>query len=297
MREIVVLTLFAILQLGVTGFQAYGQLSDADSTSQTSQPNRFQQTAGEADSVRLSVQTQDDSLTNKLTVYENRVDSVKNKVANNHHVNAARNSIDSLQNVFNQRTDSLQKKYQARLSKIDSSQTLLRRKLDSLITRRLPTASVKQKIDSLDRLKATTIQSAEKKLRAIKDNTLSKLEKLDLPPEAKEKLNTVTKNMNGINLQSPTWKIPALKNDIEPVGGLPQMQVANGMPNVSLPGKEIPAVDIPNGANETSMGGVTGGKSDVAAVKNQADTYSREAGQLAKGNVDGAENLLKKAEE
>src|SRR5688572_5785837 len=107
MRRFVNLTLFAILHVCVTGFRAYGQTLDAELVN-TSQQNGLQQIPGKADSLGLSLLSKNDSLTNNSKIYENNIDSARKVITNNRHLSAADNKIDSIQNAFNNSTDSLQ---------------------------------------------------------------------------------------------------------------------------------------------------------------------------------------------
>ena len=128
--------------------------------------------------------------------------------------------VDSIRQSFNSKADSIQQEYKDALAKIDAREAAIKRKVDSLTTLRLPSNKYVSKLDSLNQARQQTTQKYNTKLSDLKSKTTGKLKALDLPPQYQEPLNSLTKNVDGLGLNTET-----------------------GIPAVQIPGYKMPNVD------------------------------------------------------
>lgn len=156
-------------------------------------------------------------------------------------------TVDSIRSAFNQEADSIKSEYQSAVSKIESQQGRITNKIDSLQQLNLPTDKFAQKLDSLNQLQKSTQAKFTSKLDDLKSKTTGKLNALDLPPQYKEPLQALTKNVEGLSLNSEALKIPSLEipgysipkmdglgdftskaGDIGDLGGVPKIETPVG---------------------------------------------------------------------
>ena len=132
-------------------------------------------------------------------------------------------SLDSIKDTFGHCADSLKSIYKRTAGKLDSLRSFLRKKLDSLTTRNLPENHIVEKLDSVTKLQSDVTAHFESKLHAMKDDVLSKIAKLNLPPELSEKAKAITGSINREALLDPTLKLPGLEgfgNPLENLNGI-----------------------------------------------------------------------------
>lgn len=157
-------------------------------------------------------------------------------------------SLDSLQRNFRHRTDSLQKAYHAPLKTIQSRIAKLNHKKDSLSKLNLPTSAVTHQIDSLQKANVDKVKELNGKIEKVKNETLTKVSSLHLPPQAQNEINTLTKNIHGfslpnnlLHLPGTNFKIPGLGNNLS----LPS--------NLSIPTTQIPSLQKLDLSSATRM--------------------------------------------
>lgn len=272
------------------------QTLSADSTSAVAQTNQatLQQPNLRADSIQNRLKDRTDSIHDRYQKKIGKLDSLQAQHTQDNIVKRSSDKVDSLQSEFYQRSDSLKNVYKNKIGKLDAARSSLQNKADSLTTLKLPANKITARIDSLDKVRAKVVADFDKKLQSIKDQTTSKLKKLDLPPEVSEKLNAVTKNIEGVNISSnlnvPNLDVPNNINGLPNVG-------ANPLPSTGLT-EQTGNVNVPGGVGEVKqLANVSGKVSEVTNVTGQVSEYSNEAQQIAKGNLDEAKNLPKTAEE
>lgn len=300
MRRKLILRLLGILFLfSVSAAAALAQKKSKDSVDVTipSPQSIIQQASQKADSVSDRIHSLHRGYQDKLS----KLDSAQQQLRQNNILYPSGQKIDSIQSAFYQRSDSLKNAYKRKLEKLGSSQANLRRKLDSLTTLKLPADKISQKLDSLAKLGENTSADFEKKLQSIKDQASSKLKKLDLPPEASDKVNSITKSIEEIKLPPTELNIPSLDRSANLLGtdGGKLNDLANiNIDNPLESGGVTEKMKIPDGVEGVkALSNAQEIVSGVSNITEQAKEYSKEAQQLAKGNLDEAENISKVVEE
>ena len=205
--------------------------------------------------------------------------------------------VDSIHKQFVHRTDSLQRAYAAPLNKIQSSINKLNYKKDSLNKLHLPTQSVTHKIDSLQQAQTAKLKELNSKIDKIKNETLTKVSSLHLPPEAQKEIDNLTKNIHGFKVPNDFFKLPGMNSISIGKIGIPGLS----MPSLKLPSNlSIPVVNIPSLQNlnlkqlpslsqlEGSLGGELKQLQSAASIKSIEQTVTKELSQNAE-----AKSLLK----
>jgi conjugal transfer/entry exclusion protein len=128
--------------------------------------------------------------------------------------------LDSIQNTFYQRSDSLKVAFKRKLSILDSSRAPLQSKVDSLKNLQLPTEKYTHQLDSINQQRETLVASLNKKMEDLKSKTVGKITELSLPPELQEKVSAVTKNIEGFKLPVKDLNIPSLNSSDNPLKSL-----------------------------------------------------------------------------
>ena len=219
--------------------------------------------------------------------------------------------IDSIQSGFYQKSDSLKNLYKSKLSRLDSSQSTLKGKLDSLIslqlstkhlaignkidsaqsgvkskfdslTARLHTDKIKVALDNINHLRDSTLTSLNKKLQSVKDKSLEKLNALNLPPQIKDKASTVTRAISD-------FKIPASELNISSVDLKGNMTLSK-LDNLN--------VQSPFGGtgNVGGMESVKGEMTGIKGITDKASGYGKDIQQISKGDYSEVKELPKAAE-
>jgi len=150
--------------------------------------------------------------------------------------------VDSIHKQFAHRTDSLQKAYAAPLNKIQSSINKLNHKKDSLSKLHLATLSVTHKIDSLQKAQTAKLKELNGKIDKVKNETLTKVSSLHLPPEAQKEIDDLAKNIHSFKVPNNFFQLPGMNF-------IPKTTAIPGLSNfsLSLPSNlSIPTVKIPS---------------------------------------------------
>lgn len=186
--------------------------------------------------------------------------------------------VDSVQQAFYHGADSLKQAYHNRMSALDSSRQRVQSRIDSLQNLQLPTDKYTAKLDSLQAKQAALATELDQKVEGLKAKSIGKLQKLELPAEAREKLASVTQNIDGFKL---------------PVKDL-------NIPNLNLPGNPLKSLDGLNTTIDSPVGkigglgqagdlgklGGAGGLPPVPGVSDQLGDLSKITGQA--GDLKGA---------
>ena len=248
-------------------------------------------------SIQSAILGRTDSLQSPQNAKLEKLDSLQNHYQNNNIVKRSTDKVDSIQARFYQRSDSLKNTCKNKLSKLDAAKSVLQKKLDSLNTLKIPANHVTAKLDSLNKIRDITMAEFDKKLQSIKDKTITKLKTLDLPPEATNKLNAVTKNIEAANISN--LNIPTLNGLSSPLDKVNEM---GQLPNVNNPmqtsgiTEKLGDINAPN-ADFEQLTGANESLSDINKGTGAAGEYSEEAKEMAKGNFDKVKNIPKTAEE
>ncbi len=209
-----------------------------------------------------------------------------------------RNQYDSIDQNYNSLSSAIQNKADS-LSRINQSSIQLLQKKDS--------------ISALKEIKLTAIKN---KFEILKSNTIGKIDKLNLPPELKNKVSEYTSAINKLDLSIPTanFQLPSINFNntfdlpipglnIPPIGNLPDLPTADilvgdeiskatsqleGLSH-SIP-KDIPTTDKLGKIAETQLSKIE----EISAVQDQL-------GNLPSAPVTSEEQakleLLKQAQE
>lgn len=190
--------------------------------------------------------------------------------------------VDSVKTEFTQKAQSLKHSYDSTIGKIDESRVKVNSKIDSLQNLKLPTGKYTKKLDSLASLQKDTEAKFNSKLADLKSKTTGKLNGLDLPPEYKEPLQSLTKNVDNFNLSSDAAKIPGLE--------IPGFE----MPKVDgIKGMDIPNTDI---SKYTSLPKVETPVGDLGKVTENLKGVQDDVKNITSGNLNDVENLPKTLE-
>jgi hypothetical protein len=300
-------SLFATsLLLWLSTITVFAQTSDLDSVKiLPSHQQIFDRQQYKSDSIQLLLGHRADSLQNDYQSKLDKADSLQKRLQRNNIIQDATNKIDSLQTSFYQRSDSLKNSLENKLRFWEKAESKLQAKKDSLSSRNLPTDNVKQKMDSIGELRNQTVGSFNKKLQSLKENTSKKINELDLPSEAKDKVAALTKNMDAVNLLGTDSKIPGvgtIPNPLDKAGSIgeikniPATNSGNSFP-IGHAAKKLDDIN-PSGISDTKqIADINGKGANVQADTEKVSGYSKDAAQVAKGNVDEVKNLPKTAEE
>lgn len=255
------------------------------------------------DSIQKLLNHRTDSLKNHYQSKLDKVDSMESRLQQHNLARRTTTRVDSIQASFYQRSDSLKNALQHKLRFWEKAESKLQKKMDSLSSRNLPGGKVREKLDSINKLRNQTVATFDKKLQSLKERTSKKINDLDLPSEAKEKVAAVTKNIDGVNLSGPDVNIPGMKNISNPLANTSAAGDVTNIPNINS--GTLPSGDITKKMGEISAPGIDqtkqltdiNGKGEVSKVTKEVSGYSKEATELANGNVDEVKSLPKAAEE
>jgi hypothetical protein len=244
-----------------------------------------------------------DSLNQKLRAVTDKLDSAELKLASASTLPQLPDSllpsfhkVDSIRNKFNTQADSLRNQYEQAIAKIDGPAQKLTGKIDSLQSLSLPTGKYTKKLDSLNQLRQDTQARFTSKLDALKSKTNGKLHELDLPSQYKEPLQQLTKNVDGLNLNTDVLKVPALNipgyslPNIDDIGDLASK--AGDLGKIGDLG-DLPILDNTLGnlpEVETPVG-------DLGHVTEQAKAYQDDIKNISQGNLNDVKELPKTIEE
>ena len=256
------------------------------------------------DSIPSLVTVRSDSLQRLYNGKLSRLDSLQSRVVKNSLIERSNHQIDSIQ-WASPRSDNLKGTYQNKLSSLDSATVFLKNKLDSLTRLNLPPNKISKRLDSLNALRENIIANFEKKLQSLKDSATSKLKTLELPPELSDKVSSLTKNINDVKIPGSELNVPLLNTPSNPLANVNDISNLNGIPQANIDNplqagitEKVGDVKIPDGmdkAKELTNG--QGNLNNVSKVTDKASEYSKEAQEVAKGNLDQTQNFSKVAEE
>ena len=154
-----------------------------------------------------------DSLKTRGTNRLNPLDSLK--LSSYRHKIADKS--DPIYDVLNKRTDSLRSGYERNVRKLDVLSLTLRKELDSLTNHGLQGSQVAEKLDSLTKHHEDLKVRFEKKLQDMKNQLLSKITDLNLPPEVAEMLRATTDDVKITSLTNLPLRTPSLDSFTNPV--------------------------------------------------------------------------------
>jgi hypothetical protein len=193
--------------------------------------------------------------------------------------------VDSIRNEFNEKADSLKNGFENAVSKIDAASVRVNHTIDSLQNLNLPTKKYSRKLDSLSQVRQQTTAKFSSKADALKAKTTGKLNALDLPPQYKEPLQSITGKVDGFNLNTDFTKIPEVNipgYSMPKVGGLGDLASKVGeLGKVGSLGN-LPKIETPVGNLE-----------DVSKVTNQVKGYQGDVKNITGGNLNDVKELPK----
>jgi hypothetical protein len=198
------------------------------------------------------------------------------------------NKMDSIRNGFNKEADSLKNAYEHELTKIDKATITIKGKIDSLGRLQLPPGKLTTKLDSINQVRQNTTAKFTSKADVLKAKTTDKLNALDLPPQYKEPLQSITGKVDGFNLNTDFAKIPEVNipgYSMPKVGGLGDLTSKAGelgkVGNLS----NLPKIETP-----------VGNLGDVSKVTDQVQGYQGDFKNITSGNLNEVKELPKTIE-
>lgn len=191
----------------------------------------------------------------------------------------AYHKIDSIKTDFNAKARSLKNSYDSTIAKIDTPRAKINSSIDSLQRLQLPTDKYTRKLDSLANLKTQAESKFNSNLADLKSKTTGKLNALDLPPQYKEPVQAMAKNVDAFSLNS---------NAIE-------------IPGVEIPGYELPKLDglnLPNGdiSKFTTLPKIETPVGDLSKVTENLKGVQEDVKSITSGNVGDVKELPKTLE-
>jgi hypothetical protein len=189
-------------------------------------------------------------------------------------------NLDSLQQSFYTKSDSLKRDCQLRLSSLESAKATTQHAIDSLSALQLPTEKYTSRLDSLQRESHKTVASLDKNLQDLKAKTTQRIEQLGLPPQLGERANAITKSIVDFQLPVKDLNIPELNLPDNPLKNLDGLHTTVATP-VGEIGKlpTIPGVD--------GLGKV----GEVSQLAGEVGSYTKDLQSIAGGNVADAKQL------
>lgn len=187
--------------------------------------------------------------------------------------------LDSIQNNFQSKSDSVNRAYQNTASEIQSQRDRYQHTADSLTQLNLPAGKYTGKVDSLNNELASTQQKATGKISSLQKEATGKINSLPLTPDMQERAAQLTSSINDSNLSSLSAPggMPSLSGGV-PGANLPQLP---GAPNAELPGvsgANVPAVK--------GVGDVTKNIEGVSSVTNEIQSVQEAGGQITQATQD-----------
>jgi hypothetical protein len=206
---------------------------------------------------------------------QGKLDSLQNQLSVPDSVlSASVNKIDSIQQTFNHRADSLKGNFQWSIAKTDSLQLSWRSKMDSLQALQLPTDHLQHRLDSLSKAKLQSVNKLTSKLDSLKTGTLAKLNSLELPPDLKKPVQELSNRIDQYSVTS--GNIPSLE---VPGYSLPRLgdkgfnsSISDATSSLSIPGLDLPTENI-------------------RAISKTAEGYTKDIKAISSGNLDEVKQL------
>jgi hypothetical protein len=155
-------------------------------------------------------------------------------------------TVDSLQQNFHHRTDSLQKVFTAPMNQLQLKINHLKNKKDSLEKIHLPAQSITHQMDSLTQHQAAKLKELNTHIDKVKKQTLDKAAALQLPPEAQKEISALTKNIQGYAVPNNFFSLPGM--NLNALGKVPSLSLPS---NVNIPTGNIPS--LPNVNTSTQL--------------------------------------------
>lgn len=200
--------------------------------------------------------------------------------------------VDSIRTAFIREGDSIKTQYQNAVSEIGSQTQKINRRIDSLQHLNLSADRYTKKSDSLRQVLTNTEAKFTTKLDSLKSKTTDKLNALDLPPEYKEPLQQLTKNVGDLNLNSDIIKIPSLEI---PGYSLPKIE---GIGDLTSKAGEIGNMgDIPDIGNVGNLPEIKTPAGDLGQITEQAKGYQDDLKNITQGDLDDVQELPKTIED
>ncbi|HEY8934435.1 MAG TPA: hypothetical protein VIM65_04415, partial [Cyclobacteriaceae bacterium] len=190
--------------------------------------------------------------------------------------------IDSVNDSFHLKTDSVQQALQGKLSGLNSTGSGLEHKIDSLKSFNQPTEKYTHKLDSVNQVREKTIADANKKIQSLKAQTTDKLKTVQLPPELQSKVGDVTKNIDGFKLPTQEMNLPSVDNSLSKIGDV----------NLSTEVGKLPEMD--GVSNE--LKDLQGNMKDVTNVTGEVGAYQKDIQSVTRGNLNEVKALPKTLE-
>ena len=220
--------------------------------------------------------------------------------------------IDSLEASFTRGADSLKQEYHQRLTKMDSVHRRLKSKLNiidsirvslrSFLSTTAPESTQKQwksrvdsltlmnkysekvsgVLDSVRALNERTFSELNSEVESLKQETVGKFNKLDLPPKLSDKVGEVSNRINGFQIPASDFKMPEFSN----LGSLDLQGLGNG----SLP--DVPGFDLTGIDGLKDIGSLSGVTNIGEGLNENIDALQ----DVAKGNSGGIDAVEKLAE-
>jgi hypothetical protein len=207
--------------------------------------------------------------------------------------------VDSIRTDFNQKASALKSEYDSSMMKIEDQRDRLTSQIDSLQKLNLPIGKQTNKLDSLNQAQAATTTKFNSKIEDLKSKTTGKLNALDLPPQYKEPVQALTKNIDGVNLAGADIKVPGVEipgytmpkidglGDVD-IGKLGNVAELGGLPKIETPVGDLGQVGQQLQGVQEDIKNVAGG--DLNDAKNIPKVIENQA-----SNIEGVAELQKQS--
>jgi hypothetical protein len=217
-----------------------------------------------------------------------KMDSLLANTLNFDSLQIPQNPLDSVQLSFYSKADSLKQEYRQKLAGLDSSKRRIQSRIDSLASLQLPTGKYTAKLDSLNQKRERLVGSLNEKIGDLKSKTLGKINNLELPPELKEKVSSVTQNIEGFKLPVKDLNIPSLDLPNNPLSGLDGLNTS-----IESPLGKIGEIDgLKNVTDQVGgLSKITDQVGDLSKITDQAGGISNDIQSITSGDLGKANEL------
>lgn len=189
--------------------------------------------------------------------------------------------VDSIISSFYQLSDTLINQQQKVIERMEASYFCLGQLMDSLTSFKQSRLKSENAIDSLNNIRKLIIGEFDEKLRQLKECTVDRLTKLDVPPEAKNTISILTNGIERFGI--PTTNLGVLDGTLSD----------NTLVNLKGVGMDS---DLSQFATVDELRNTNSEISELSDITEKVNGYTSDLRELTSGDVNAIEGLSASAE-